>query len=73
MPMINTVLSNKHNSVCAFCRYWYDPANSYIKPQKFGTNKWSYEKNARCKCLKYGIGKPAYLHCSSYECKVPVK
>ncbi len=50
MPMINTVLSNKHNSVCAFCRYWYDPANSYIKPQKFPLNS---NKSSRALCCFY--------------------
>ena len=29
MKMINI----KNTKICAFCKYWYDPTNSAIKPK----------------------------------------
>lgn len=40
----NNITSKK----CAFCKNWYDPANSAIKP--CGTITWEYDMEMKCMC-----------------------
>lgn len=67
--MIYTV-DIKCNKFCAFCKYWYDPANKYIEPHIPSSNLWKYESTAKCMCMKknYQVGAGSY--CFQYECKI---
>ena len=48
---------------CAFCKHWYDPTNSAIKPRSSAL--WEYDPRKRSRCLErntettgnYGCGK----------------
>ena len=57
---------------CAFCKYWYDPANSYISPKSPVMDIWSYDTDAKCKCLKKNLNMPSGGGggCKYYECKI---
>lgn len=59
-------------AVCAFCKYWYDQTNEHINPKRPKSNIWEYDPQAKCKCLKCGVDKYAYLTCPKYECKVNI-
>ncbi|MGN1115963.1 MAG: hypothetical protein ACI4TH_05310 [Candidatus Ornithomonoglobus sp.] len=62
----------KNIKVCAFCKYWYDPANSHIKPKAPNVNLWEYDNRAKAKCLTKNFDTPSFAACPRYECKVPV-
>lgn len=54
---------------CAFCKHWYDPANSAIKP-KHGVF-WEYDTTQKKRCMKTVASQmPATAACGKYECKV---
>ena len=55
---------------CAFCKYWYDPTNSAIKPVAAHQNMWAYEDRALRKCIKTNTDKPAYASCARFESKM---
>jgi hypothetical protein len=61
------IKSQKH---CAFCKYWYDPANVAIRPKNPRIGTWEYDRSARAKCLKKNFDFAAMAHCPSYECKI---
>ncbi len=61
----------KNLRLCAFCKYWYDPTNSYINPANPVANLWEYEASVKCKCLKRNLDTSSYANCAKYECKVP--
>ena len=54
----------------AFCKYWYDPTNQYIKPQDAKHNLWKFETNAKCLCLKCNLQKGAGMRCDKFENKL---
>lgn len=60
----------KHGKMCAFCRHWYDPTNSCIKPQF--PNRWLYDRTAKRKCTKKCVEVPSWAgtSCRYYEGKV---
>ena len=53
---------------CAFCKYWYDPCNTHIKPQF--RDIWYFDNTAKCKCLKKNIQMAAFSFCNEYVCKL---
>lgn len=55
---------------CAFCKYWYDPTNEFIKPQYPKTGIWKFETTAHCVCLKRNHKTASGLSCDKFECKV---
>lgn len=55
---------------CAFCKYWYNPDNSAIKPKYPNMGIWEFEYDERRKCLKTNRDKYAYSFCSKYEGKI---
>ena len=67
-----TSTSVKTGKKCAFCKHWYDPTNSYIRPKNTLVNQWEFECNAKCKCLKRGVETKSVSFCPHYECKVPI-
>ena len=51
---------------CAFCKYWYDPTNSYIAPKAPAIGMWEIKDiNKKCQCLKKNIPMPANAFCST--------
>lgn len=62
----------KSGKVCAFCRYWYDPTNSFIEPVNTRTNTWKFERDVKCKCMKSNLQMFGGSKCHHYECKVPI-
>lgn len=36
---------------CAFCRNWYDPANSCIRPKNPRNGNWEYDAGAKNRCM----------------------
>lgn len=69
--MTSFKLNGNKNARCAFCKYWYDPTNQYIKPSDTKHSIWKFEMNARCLCLKYNLQKGASMRCSYFENKIP--
>mgnify|MGYP007065843000 CR=1 FL=1 len=48
-------LSARH---CAFCKYWYDPTNSAIRPLK-NRGVWEYDITIKCNCRLMNVDKAA--------------
>lgn len=56
---------------CAFCKFWYDPANSNIAPKTPTMGIWQVnDTNKKSTCLKKNLQVPAYSFCPKYECKL---
>lgn len=60
----------KSTKICAFCKYWYDPANSAIQPKNTVAGFWEYDNNAINKCLKTNSNRMAWTSCGKFECKI---
>lgn len=59
----------KNGKACAFCKHWYDPTNSVIKP-KVG-DFWEYDTSQKRRCMKMIAAQmSATAACGNYECKV---
>ena len=54
---------------CAFCKYWYDPANSAITP-KGGYGRWEINQDMKKKCRMWNIEKKSWSVCKKFECKL---
>ncbi len=68
-----TIIVNiNHMKKCAFCKYWYDPANSAIAPKVPVINIWEIRDiNQKCMCLKKNIPMSANAFCNTgYEKKI---
>ncbi len=61
----------KSTKVCAFCKYWWDPAFKCVEPKSPNIGIWEYTSNARNMCLKTGIEKNAGNFCGKYSCRIP--
>lgn len=57
------------SKVCAFCKSWYDPTNSAIKP-KTGKGFWEFDTKIKCKCRERNVITRAIQTCSKYEAKI---
>lgn len=55
---------------CAFCKHWYDPANSAIEPLPGDTKVWKFDRSANNKCLKSNMMRKGQMGCVYYECKI---
>lgn len=55
--------------VCAFCKHWYDPGNTHIRPYDQFFGKWEYEKDIKAYCDKWRVDKKSQQFCARYECK----
>lgn len=60
----NNITSKK----CAFCKNWYDPTNSAIKP--CGTITWEYDMEMKCMCRVKKVLKKGFQSCSQFESKI---
>lgn len=54
---------------CAFCKYWYDPTNSAIRPS-FGRGAWEYDVDAKSKCRVRNVNMKAFASCPKFESKL---
>lgn len=63
-------LNGNKNQRCAFCKYWYDPTNQYIKQQDAKNNLWKFETTAKCICLKNNLKMGAGMRCDKFENKI---
>lgn len=60
------IVNIKTMKKCAFCKNWYDPTNSCIKPKSPAIGLWEIEDiNQKCLCMKKNIQMPAGGFCSS--------
>lgn len=69
MLMVNI----KNRKCCAFCKYWYDPANNHIQPVKPKSNLWKCDLDAKSICSAYDSRfreTKGGLYCRKYECKL---
>ena len=55
---------------CAFCRHWYDPTNSAIRPKAPGIGIWEYDERRREMCLLRNSPVESFYGCSHYERKL---
>ena len=63
----------EHCKRCAFCKYWQDPVQQYIRPVSTSQNLWEYDNSAQCQCLRKNIKMVSGQNCAQYECKVPLQ
>lgn len=55
---------------CAFCKYWYDPANSAISPRAVQMGLWEFKEGEKRKCTKKNLDTLSGGYCGFYQCKV---
>ena len=66
-------IANSRNSSirkCAFCRNWYDPTNSAIRPKAPAAGFWEFDEHASNMCILKNIDKPGFASCPKFECKI---
>ncbi len=57
------------SKLCAFCRYWNDPANCHIAPVK-NSSLWEYDANVKSVCIKQKYEIISNASCPNFECKI---
>lgn len=68
--MANMKIANtKSTRICAFCRYWNDPANSAIVPKQPQAGFWEFDRDATRTCVKRGFEMQAWTCCNEFLCK----
>jgi len=70
MMATTNVRSQAGRKKCAFCRHWYDPTNSHIRPKAPASGFWEYDNNAREMCLLTNLQRPSYTNCGKFEFKL---
>lgn len=60
----------KHSRICAFCKFWYDPANAAIAPRNPVGGFWDYNDQVWNVCTSYGSKRRAGAGCNRFECKL---
>ena len=58
---------------CAFCKYWYDPTNSAIRPRTPQFNQLEFDDQCKKLCMKKNFEMNAGAFCCSYECKIDLR
>lgn len=53
---------------CAFCKKWYDPMNTAIKP--VAKRIWEFQPNIKKKCTEKGCEKKAGDFCPNFSSKI---
>ncbi len=56
----------KSSKICAFCKYWYDPASQHIVPRNTVNGFWQYEDSAWSVCQLYGTKRRSGMGCVKY-------
>ncbi len=44
------IVNIERTKKCAFCKHWYDPSNSAIKPRNPHFNQWEFDDQSRKMC-----------------------
>lgn len=70
--MQDATINKSSGKKCAFCKYWYDPANSAISPKAPQIGIWSFDERAVKKCLKSNLDKRASYACTKFESKMNI-
>lgn len=60
----------KNLRFCAFCKYWYDVANTHILPITPKSYIWEYEHGVKSMCLQRNIYTFSQSNCAKYDCKI---
>ncbi len=55
---------------CAFCKNWYDPTNTAIRPKNAPAGFWEFDPEAQKPCMKRPGDKRATFYCSQFQCKI---
>lgn len=66
MPTFNIKSCKK----CAFCKFWFDPTFSAIKPESPKINLWSFDSKQKRVCIKKGMDMDADATCGKFESKL---
>ncbi len=70
MSMTANVKTTKR---CAFCKHWYDPANSAIEPKVPRANTWIFDDHCKKMCMKKNYETSSTAFCGKYECKIDLQ
>ena len=60
----------KTQKFCAFCKNWYDPANSHINPVTPKFSIWEFDPTVKSLCRKRNHDTRSNEKCSFYDCKI---
>ena len=60
----------RSSKICAFCKYWYDPANTAIIPQNVKGGFWQYDDTIWNICQLYGTKRRSGMGCVKYIPKI---
>ena len=63
-------VKNNRMGHCAFCKHWYDPTNSAIRPKNIKAGMWEFDDKAENPCQKTGQKRKASMTCKDFVCKV---
>lgn len=55
---------------CAFCKYFYDPTNTAIRPKNPSIGLWEFDSKAKSKCTIRPGEKIANFVCPQFVCKI---
>lgn len=70
MSWNNAYLSGPSGKCCAFCKFWYDPANSAIRPKQPRVGLWEYDHDKSSVCAQCKRERQSWQRCGKFECKV---
>ena len=57
------IVNIERTKKCAFCKNWYDPSNSAIKPRNPRFNQWEFDDQRRKMCMKKNLEMNANAFC----------
>ena len=60
--------NSKNNRWCCFCKHWFDPGCSALKPRP-GRDLYDVNKDMKCKCSICNLYTPAVHNCPKFERK----
>ena len=66
MPTFNIKSTKK----CAFCKFWFDPTLSAVKPETPSCNMWSYDASQKRVCTKKNFEMAANGTCGMFDNKL---
>ena len=55
---------------CAFCRHWYDPTNSAIRPRSAAVGLWEFDPAVTKPCAVRPGERKAFYCCPDFACKL---
>ena len=70
MSWRNAFLSGPSGKVCAFCKHWYDPSNSAIRPKNIRVQQWEYDHEAESVCMDCKFKRKTWQRCNKFESKI---